>query len=176
LKIAGKTLATRNTKCVHLVRGEERYPILVCALPPGWEGKMRAIGLFNNPPKPKIAAKEKIPGSGLFVKDSAGNVIYEEDRQDPVYRDAITKFSNRIQAIRLAEHLSMDPTVQFDSVKPQSTELAEWLAYGDALAQELESPEGGFTDGEIEEILNVGDKLGSSIDLTAGVGHFLPPA
>lgn len=174
MKVAGEALTTRNTRKVCLTRGEKKIELTIAALPPGWDKRLRTLGLFDNAPRPPMRPKER--AKGIYVKNEQGKVEVEEDFRDPAYRAEMGKFNSRITAVIVAEHLSQDPAVEFETPAPAGNDPVEWRAYAEALSEEIESTQSGFTEEEINEILRIGRELGSSINLEEALNGFLPQA
>jgi len=171
MKINGKSLTIKNQTVLVLKRGEEEFPLTISPLPAGWSEMCRVRGLlsFPNPPKKAVEVKGKIERDPVTKR-----AVYEDDTNDPAYRETLAKISLRYDVICLAEHLRNDSTVQFDAKRPDTDDPKAWAEYGNALCLEVCDPDCGFTDKEIEEITRQGSKLECRFDIQAATDAFLP--
>lgn len=171
MRIGGKELVKTNTKRVQLRRGDDTFDITLCPLPPGWYERMRVIGVMDYPTAPK----KVVMNGERPVKDRAtGRLLMDEDENDPKYRAAFRQVSDRVQALKLAAMLREDTSIEFSVQAPTGTVRDEWLAYADALRQELCDPKTGFTELEMAEFVGHAEGLESVIDLDEAVNDFLP--
>src|SRR5690606_38156045 len=120
------------------------------------------------------APKKPVEVKGVVQRDQPSTkAIYEDDFNDPKYREEVAKISLRYDVVCLAEMLRNDPSIKFDAVRPSTDVPKEWLEYGDKLCHEVCDPEVGFTDSEIEGITKVGQSLACRINVEAAVDSFL---
>lgn len=171
MKLHGKQLVLQGHKRIKLVRGTDSFELLLSPLPPAWNERMRALGMYDWPQPPRRPLMHK---DRPVINPKSGRVEVVEDENDENYRKKFSELSRRNQMLRLAAHLKNDANVQMDTQEPTSNNKEEWLAYADALKNEFCHPEHGFTDNEISEILDAADKLESVLDLDAAVEDFLP--
>ncbi len=170
MKFSGKPLVTVNSKVVQLKRGEERLPLLLSALPPGWQEQMQKRGLYNFPDPPR---KPRMENRKHVKNKDTGELQYEEDRKDPAYQEKFATAYARYQAVKLAAHLRLDSSVCFDAQQPATTEKSEvWLDYGDELAKEVYG-DAGFTDEEVSALLEQASKLQADLDIDGASDSFL---
>lgn len=171
MKLHGKQLVLQGHKRIKLVRGNEAFELLLSPLPPAWNEKMRTLGMYDwpSPPKRPLMNKER-----PVINPKTGRVEILEDENDENYRRKLADVSRRNQMLRLAAHLKHDPNVQLESQEPQQDTKEAWTAYADALKAEFTHPEHGFTDNEINNILDCAEKLESVLDLDEAVNDFLP--
>lgn len=149
MKIAGKKLVSVPVSPVILPRPDGDVVLQVAPFSPGLEERMKLVGLFNYPEPPQKAVMNgslvwKLPGGGLQLR---------EDYSDPTFRRKMALVNVRMNAIRIADALRKDSSVEFSRVAPKGSVLKEWEEYADALAAEISDPETGFLDSEVEAVL-----------------------
>lgn len=171
MRIRGQELVVCNTKDLRLKRGDVEFTITVAAYSPGFQERLRGLGLldFGKPPKKlKLDAKKR----PIFNQD--GTPYFEDQVDDPNYVAQRNKAVARWQALRVAEALRKSEDLEFDAKQPEGFDKDAWATYADHLAAELCDPERGFTDAEITTILDVADKLEGGLNPMAAVDDFLP--
>jgi hypothetical protein len=168
MKINGKPLVQECYKRIQLARGVE---LLLAPLPPAWNDRIRALGLFDWPAPPKVPLMHK---ERPVVNKATGRIEMIDNEQDETYRRKFREVSRRTQMLRLAAHLRRDSNVQLESVEPTTNSKEDWTAYADSLKSEFCHPEYGFTDNEIAEILEHAEKLDAVIDMDEATKDFLP--
>jgi len=147
--------------------------VLLTALPMGWLRLLRSRGL-SDWPQPKKEYVKDDEGRPLFNKD--GTAVTQDKMDDPKYQHSLMKVGRRQRAVTLAEHLRCDENVVFDAKPPQGDGADDetkkaWIAYAEALAAEIEGS--GLTDEEVQSLLDIGQKLGSRIDVEDRLKDFL---
>ena len=170
MKIHGQPLTEKNHIVANLRRGESTYQLILGALPMGWIEKCRVRGLLDYPEPPKKILRD---GKQILRDPSTNKAAVEEDRDDPAYLEKLREINKRINAITLAEHLKSDPSVEFEASVPETDDPALWRAYGDQLAAELMDPETGFTDDEVDALLNRAATLACRVKFEEATKDFL---
>lgn len=173
MRIGGKQLVTKNCKRVELCRGSEKFDLVLTPLPPSWHEKMRSFGLLDYPTAPKRPMKD---GEKFVRNQNTGRVEMVEDENDPVYLGKVRDVNRRLTILKLVEHLKETPGLEFEATEPTGSDKTAWASYAEAIRQEVTSPQTGFTDDEIAELMNQADSLVSVVDLDAAVEDFLPAA
>lgn len=169
MKIGGKALVTRHRITVILKRPDGDYPLVVTALPIGWESKMLQTGAFDRP-VPPLTVPRKADGT-VVVNPETKRADPVENRNDPDYVREVSLWYARQQAVRLRQHLSGDSSIEWDAVPPEGNTKSAWLAYADALVAEIAAA--GLSEAEVEAIVGVGSRLENSINLREALESFL---
>lgn len=171
LRIGNKTLAKKNTRTVTFYRGEDKIELTVGPMPPKYLERIREHVLTA--PQPPRKAVESRPGSYLKVD---GELVFSTDENDPTYTAAFTRYISLIVTAKLAAYLAHDPSVEFEAVRPTkifSDAPAEWKAYLEALLLEINDESTGFTQAEVNHILEQGDKTELCLTVTEATKTFL---
>jgi len=172
MRINGKELLKKNQKRVKLTRGSEELEILLSPIPPGWNERMRSLGLLEWPSPPK---RPVMHNNRPVVNPKTHKVELVEDEADPEYRRKSVECGRRVQCLRLAACLKDDPQVEFEAKEPTGQSREEWEAYADRLKKEMTDPATGFTDEEVGVLLDHAESLGATvIDMDVAVDFFSP--
>ena len=149
MRIAGKPLVSVPLTDVTISRPDGDVTLRVAPFSPGFDERMATVGLGHYPAPPMVPVMNgKVPW-----KLPGGAIQQRENLDDPTYRAKVTLRTVRMNALRVADALRKDPTIAFEATPPTNLDLAMWQAYADALAGEINHPEHGFLDREIEAIL-----------------------
>lgn len=182
MRIRGKCLDRPNQATATIVRAMpgadgdaavERFDVLLTALPMGWLRLLRARGLADWPTPKKEYVKDD-EGRPLFNKDNTA--VTQDKTDDPKYQHALMKVGRRQRAVTLAEYLRCDENVTWEAKPPTNEASGEdakkaWIDYAESLAAEIEAS--GLTDEEVQSLLDIGQKLGSRIDVEDRLKDFL---
>jgi hypothetical protein len=163
MRIGSKSLEKKNTKTVTFFRGEEEITLTVGPLPPKYVDRI-IDKLFPVPTPPKKALEER---PGKYVKEN-GKVVFQEDHNDPKYREDLDQFISFMTAAKLVAYLEHDPDVKFESQKPTAgygEAQDAWRDYFRSVCAEATDETTGFTRSEISHIIEAGE----STELCLGV-------
>lgn len=173
MKIGGKSLVAKNYVYITLVKGDvenggEKYRLKVCALPSGWQYKLRKTGLWDFPKPP---TKVRKADNGKVLRGGKNNTSeHYEDTDDPVYRVKLSEALRRMTAVRLRALLSDDESVEFGVEQPEPDAGKDvWADYADQLADEIDEV---LTAEEIDAILDAGDKASCVYDIDKAIDVF----
>lgn len=169
MKFNGKALAQHTSRTVDIVRDGETYTLTVTALAPGWRTRMQERGFLRFPEAPKKA----VMNGNKPLRDRSGTIVMEEDRNDPKFLTELLKETRLNNAMRVSEMLRKDPNFAFEAVQPQGKDPKEWRAYADAVASEIEDPECGFTEDEIDSLYKALEETDTEIDIEGAVNEYL---
>lgn len=174
MKIGQKTLEAKNTKVVTFYRGDEPISILVGPMPPKHLDRLRDKVLIA--PEPPRKAVESRPGVYLYEGTGSNRkVIFQEDENDPAYREAWSKFYNQIVAAKVAAFVAHDPNFHFDVQKPATSYTDDpqaWRAYYTAVFEELTDEKSGFTEAELAHIAEAGASTGLNLGIEEAAKTF----
>ncbi len=169
MKIGGKALVSRSKEKVVLVRGADRFEMVITSLPVGWHDVVTTQRLIQPVPPDKFVTDK----DGNYIRMANKTVQSKPDLQDPVYREKIDVWQRRYNSLAICDLLREDETVTWDVVPPdaKSASGAEWEAFADRLTDELNAA--GFTDTDVEQILMLGQEISSSVDVEGALKRFL---
>lgn len=170
--ISGFDIKKPNTQVVTLVRGEDRVPLIVSALPNNFLNKYRKHGLCEWPEAP---LKVKMSGKKIVMDKTTGQPVTEVDDKDPEFLQKNTRVSRHFGALTLRGSLRLETKIIWPVEEPsESAGDDEWLVYADALADAVE--QSGLTFEEITEISKTSRKIAKPLDITEGAEDFLQTA
>lgn len=171
MKIANKSLGKKNTKAVEFYRGGEKIELVVGPLPPKYIQRIEEAGISKYPDVPEAPVMLS-PGKVLREGD---RVVMKPDYKNAGFRAAATKHLEIITAATVVAGLSHDPNFQLDVQKPTSAFAAsptDWRAYFETAYAELTSEESGFTDDEIEHLIEAVRSTSLCIDIDGATQVF----
>lgn len=171
MKLNGKQLNAVKSKTLQVKLGGEEVGLVLKAIPPGFTEKMKLLGVYTFPERPK---RQKMIGAAI-VKDRHGVPVEVDDKGTPAweaYEKGVTVAVNRSMALTLAIGLR-DSLLQFDAVAPTTDTTDEWCKYADALVSELNHPETGLTDAEQSYLIEQINQLDNRFDISKEAKSFL---
>ena len=131
-------------------------------LPLSFHRRLRDRGLIPPQPPTRIARDSQ----GKPIRDEAGLAVTLADERDPQFLTALEFYHQRIAVLAVAESLSADPNITFETTPPASTATSvqdtAWATYADALYAELE--QAGFTSGDLIRLCSAACRLSNLID------------
>ncbi len=168
MKIGNKTLSTKNTKVITLARGTEMFALTIGPEPPNYLYRLQDKVLpFPKPPKAPVMLSP-----GKYAKEG-NEVLFTTNEDDPKFVEAKDAWIRRLTAARAQIHMSYDPEITFEAVKPaKDATPTEWLTYLDELHSELVDENTGFTNRELDYIIEEGKKLALKTDLEESLRSF----
>jgi len=131
----------------------------------GFQRRLRLLGIAP-PSRPTRVARDS---HGKPLKDAQGLAVLMADEVDAEYLQAVELYQQRVAGLMLAEGLSGDPEIQFESPVPMGN--SGWDVYADALHEELDAA--GFRPGELawlcDEICRLSGLMPEQVQETSGV-------
>lgn len=161
MKLHGQPVPVQtHTTTVVLQRPNgETLSLKLRPLPLGFHRRLRERGL-NSPAPPTRVGRD---AQGRPLRDQHGLAISISDPHNPEYVCQLEQYHQRVAVLSIAEALSADPDLQLETPIPATTaSSADWTAYADAVAAELESA--GFTAGDLIRICDAICRLSNLID------------
>ncbi|MCA9081441.1 MAG: hypothetical protein KDA58_12835 [Planctomycetaceae bacterium] len=136
-----------TTPCVLRRAAGDQLTLQLRPLPLGFHRRLRERNIV--PPAPPLRVARD--SNGRPIKDTQGHAVTLSDPHRPEYLAQLEAYHHRVAILSLAEALSDDPEIRFETLCPNdaanTTASDQWLAYADALAEELETA--GFTAGDL---------------------------
>lgn len=169
MKIAGKALVKRNKAEVTVVRGEDRFEMIITSLPVGWHDMVLSQRLIQ----PVAPEKFVTDASGQVIRNANKTVQTKPDFADPKFRRKSDIWQGRYNSLGVCDLLREDETVVWESVPPdeKTGSPEEWEAFADGITVELNAA--GFTDTDVEQILGLGREISSSVNIEGALKRFL---
>lgn len=156
MRYKGQSLIQKNSTTVKFQKGDETLEFIVSPLPLGWWQQMAAIGISTYPEPKKVALTDS---KGVVVRNKITGKAEVIDRTDDAdYKKQVAVVSRRLRVLQLVMHLRDDVNVEFEAVKPKTTNLEDWQNYADQLLEELE--QSSLTEEEVGELLGEGERSG----------------
>ena len=170
MKVLGEKLSVVNQKVLTLNRksadGKEQAISLTVSPPQlAYKQKYGATGVLEYPKIPVELVRDK--KTGKVEVDENGEIVKVQNTNDPAFVRKWNNANNRTSAIQFRDVLRFDQTVEFETEQPsferdEKNESEDewkkrWKKYGDDLYAELGAA--GFTDGEIDKVLEVASEL-----------------
>lgn len=171
MKLKGKKLSGGKSKTLSVTLDGEAVELLLKAVPPGFNERIKSYGLFQIPPRPQRAKKFD---NGVEQRVN-GQPVMVDDKESPAWQEyeaALNSAVNRRLALTLAQGLR-ESVLTFEAEQPAGNEPEAWAAYADALVKELFDPEAGLTDREIVYLADEIESLDNRFDLEERAKDFL---
>lgn len=169
MKIAGKPLVSIPKYPLTLHRPDGDIHLQVSPFSPGFDSRMKMLGMLSFPAPPtRPLMNGKVPW-----KRSDGTVQTFVDEGDQAYIEKTNLVVERITALRVADALRGDPSVEFNSKPPSGRDKKEWERYADALVDEIHDPVSGFLSEEVLKILSTARHGRVDVDSEAAKDEFL---
>lgn len=169
MKIAGKALVKRTKAEVTVVRGDDRFEMVITSLPVGWHDMVVSRRLIQPVPPEKFV----MDASGQLVRNANKTVQTKPDYTDPEFRRKSDVWQCRYNSLAVCDLLREDETVAWESAPPdeKSGSPEEWEAFADGITLELNAA--GFTDTDVQQILTLGQEIASSVNIEGALKRFL---
>lgn len=168
MKYKGKSIEGTNRASVHFKKNDEIISLTVVPLSLSWIERIRNIPTFTLPSPPRHVAMDR---KGKPIRnEQTGQLEMVPNFEDPEYSKKFDRVQQRFEAVKFYGHLREDDDVEFEHTMPENSDDRAWAGFADSIAQEI--VDSGFTQGEIDHVLEVGMELACDIVGDEDVANF----
>ena len=168
MKYQGKVIEGKNRRVLRIKKGAEILSLDIIALDFGWIERLRNLPSFKVPSPPrKVVYDEK----GMLVKNKeTGQLEMVADVSNQAWSDKYNLATKRFDAVSFYGHLKDDQNIEFEQRLPEGDTDGEWAKFADQMWDEIISS--GFTESEIEKVIEVGQELACEIVTDEDIANF----
>jgi len=168
VKYQGKVIEGKNRRILRIKKGDQVLSLDIVALDFGWLEQLRNLPAFSLPEPPRKVVYDQ---RGVLVKNNeTGQLEMVPDMSNEEWSNKIDLASKRFDAVRFYGHLKEDPNIEFEQTPPEEDTDEGWSNFADNMYDEIRSS--GFTQAELDKVLEVGQELACDVVTDEDIANF----